>query len=185
MSPQPIQIMKTTARSSSQRGSSAFSLVEVTIAVAIAALGFITLLGLLPQGINMARDTAEMSVGAKIIQKLSGELQSTPWSRINWNGYGALRYFTSEGTEITTSDSTGEEDLATSLSFVASVYVPEQPLDLILPAGSSGGSSGTAEAWLRRVKICVATSSDPDFDFAAASPLRVTSASALIARMED
>jgi len=179
-----MQIMQSNPRVRDRRASPAFSLVEVTIAVAIAALGFITLLGLLPQGINMARDTAEMSVGTKIIQKLSGELQSTPWDRIDWNGYGALRYFTSEGTEIIASDSTADEDLATALSFVASVYVPEQPLDVILPAGSSG-SNGTAETWLRRVKICVATSSDPAFEFATAAPRRVTSASALIARMGD
>lgn len=185
MSHHPQPNMQASAPFRRPRRAAAFSLVEVTIAVAIAALGFITLLGLLPQGINMARDTAEMSVGAKIIQKLSGELQSTPWDRITWNGYGTLRYFTSEGTEIIASDSTAEEDLATALSFVASVYVPEQPLDVILPAGSSGGSSGTAEAWLRRVKICVATSSDPAFDFATASPQRITTASALIARMGD
>ncbi len=178
---------------------SAFSLVEVTIAVAIAALGFITLLGLLPQGIHMARDTAQMSIGAKIIQKLSGEMQSIPWSHITWKGYGKNRYFDSEGTEITaSSSSSGGESLATSLSYVASVYVPDTPLDVILPANGSGsgsgggsgggggggggaGSSSTPEPYLRRVRICVAATSDPSFNFASAPPMRITSANALIA----
>lgn len=173
----------------------AFSLVEVTISVAIAALGFITLLGLLPQGIHMARDTAQMSIGAKIIQKLSGEMQSIPWSHITWKGYGKNRYFDSEGTEITaSSSSSGGESLATSLSYVASVYVPNTPLDVILPANGSGsgsgggggggggaGSSNTPEPYLRRVRICVAATSDPSFNFASASPMRITSANALIA----
>lgn len=167
-----------------RRHAPAFSLVEVTIAVAIAALGFISVLGLLPQGINMARSSAQMSVGSKIIQKLNGEIQSTPWTRITWSGYGPLRYFTSEGTEMTSAD-TSEEDLAASLAFVASVYVPPKPLDVFLPAGNSAGGSGTAETYLRRVTISVATTSDPSFDFNAAAPARITSANTLVARMGD
>lgn len=162
----------------------AFSLVEVTIAVAIAALGFLTLLGLLPQGITMARNSAEMSVGSKIMLKLSGEMQSMAWNRITWTGYGPLRYFTNEGRELTAGN-TSQEDLASSLAFVASIYVPQKPLDVYLPAGTSGGGNGTAETYLRRVKICIATSADPSFDFNSASPLRITSAYALIAKMGD
>ncbi len=160
-----------------------FSLVEVTIAVAIAAMGFITLLGLLPQGITMARNSAEMSVGSKIIQKLSGEMQSMSWDRVTWQGYSPLRYFTSEGMEISASGATGEEDLASSLTYVASIYIPDKPLDVVLPTGSSSSSSAASENYLRRVKICVATSADPAFDFSSASPLRVTSAYALVAQM--
>ncbi len=168
------------------RHSAAFSLVEVAIAVAIAALGFITLLGLLPHGINMARNSAEMSVGSKIIQKLSGEMQSMAWDRITWTGYGPLRYFTNEGMEMTLAD-TSQEDLDASLTFVASVYVPQKPLDVYLPAGTTGGSSGstTPETYLRRVQICVATSVDSSFKFNTASPLRISSAYALIAKMGD
>lgn len=164
--------------------SAAFSLVEVTIAVAIAALGFITLLGLLPHGISMARNSAEMSVGTKIIQKLSGDMQSMAWNRITWVGYGPLRYFTNEGREMTKAD-TSPAALASSLAFVASVYVPQKPLDVVLPAGVSGGTSGSAESYLRRVKICIATSSDPSFNFNSALPQRITTAYALIAKVGD
>ncbi|MBN8419028.1 MAG: Verru_Chthon cassette protein B [Verrucomicrobia bacterium] len=166
------------------RRSAAFSLVEVTIAVAIAALGFITLLGLLPQGINMARNSAEMSVGSKIMQKLSGEMQSMDWTRITWTGYGPLRYFTNEGREMTPAD-TSQDDLTASLAFVASVYVPQKPLDMYLPAGTGGSGGSTPEAYLRRVKICIATSANPSFSFESASPLRISSAYALIAKMGD
>ncbi len=185
-------IMKTTSLNIPHQrrvthGTGAFSLVEVTIAVAIAALGFTTLLGLLPQSISMARDSAELSVGSKIMQKLSGELQSTSWDRITWQGYSPLRFFTSEGTEVTSADAADATELAAAISYVASVYVPEKPLDVILPAGSGGGgtTSGQPEAYLRRIKICVATSFDPAFDFASASPLRITSAYALVAKMGD
>ncbi|OYW71090.1 MAG: hypothetical protein B7Z37_28715 [Verrucomicrobia bacterium 12-59-8] len=170
-------------RQCARRQSAAFSLVEVTIAVAIAALGFITLLGLLPQSLSMARNSAEMSVGSKIMQKLSGEMQSMAWSRITWTGYGPLRYFTNEGREMTVTD-TSPQDMAASLTFVASVYVPQNPLDVILPTGGAGGA-GTAETYLRRVKICVATSGDSAFDFNTASPLRISYTYALIAKTGD
>lgn len=162
---------------------SGFSLVEVTIAVAIAALGFITLLGLLPSSINMAKEAAQMSTGARIIQKLSGEMQSAAWEDINWKGYSPLRYFTSEGTEILASQGADPKQLAMDLAYVAAIQLPEQPLDVVLP-GSGTGTQAAAQH-LRRVRICVATSNDPSFDFNSASPMRVTAATALIARMGD
>ncbi|MDP1589049.1 MAG: Verru_Chthon cassette protein B [Prosthecobacter sp.] len=171
--------MKTHRSLSSRAG---FSLVEVTLAVAIAALGFITLLGLLPQGITMARDASRMATGSRIIQKLSGEMQSSSWDKITWNGYGPLRYFTSEGVEITPQESDPDDALATSLSYVAAVQVPEQALDVMLPSGGAS-ASGAGEPHLRRVRICVASTANPEFDFTSASPLLVTSASVLIARM--
>lgn len=162
----------------------AFSLVEVTIAVAIAALGFLTLLGLLPQGMNMARNSAEMSVGSKIVQKISGDLQSMAWDRITWTGYGPPRYFTNEGREMTKAD-TNAEDMAATLAYVASVQVPVKPMDVVLPAGTAGGNATTPETYLRRVKISVATTQDTEFNFNTAPPARFTSTSALIARMGD
>ncbi len=164
-----------------------FSLVEVTIAVAVAALGLVTLMGLLPQGINMARESAQMSTGSRIIQKLSGEMQSASWEDITWKGYSPLRYFTAEGTEISASASADANELASRLSYVASVHVPEQPLDVVLPSGTGGGAgsagSQAAAQYLRRVRVCVASSNDPAFDFSKASPMRVTASTALIARM--
>lgn len=166
------------------RHQGAFSLVEVTIAVAVAALGFVTLLGLLPQSITMARNSAEMSVGSRIIQKLNGDMQSIAWDRITWTGYGPLRFFTNEGREMTSADTT-PEDMAASLAFVASVYVPPKPLDVVLPAGGGGSNGGNPETYVRRVKICVATSNDPAFSFSSASPMRITSASSYIAKMAN
>lgn len=160
---------------------SGFSLVEVTIAVAIAALGFVTLMGLLPAGIHMAKDAAQMSTGARIIQKLSGEMQSASWEDINWTGYSPLRYFTSEGSEITASESADPDQFAMQLAYVASVQLPDQPLDVILPGAAAGGAQKPAQH-LRRVRICVANSNNPSFDFASASPVRVTSATAIVAR---
>lgn len=164
-------------------GSSGFSLVEVTLAVAIAALGFITLLGLLPTGINMAKEASRMSTGSRIIQRLNGELQSMDWDDINWKGYSPLRYFNSEGSEISTT-SADADALTRDLAYVASIQLPTEPLDVVLPTGDKGSASGTQPAqFLRRVKICVASSSNPKFDFEKAPALAVTSSTTLVARM--
>ncbi len=106
------------------------------------------------------------------------------WNRITWTGYGPLRYFTNEGREMTKAD-TSAEDMIATLAYVAAVQVPEKPMDVVLPAGTAGGNASTPETYLRRVKISVATTQDPAFNFNTASPMRFTSTYALIARMGD
>lgn len=54
---------------------SAFSLIEVTIALGIIAFGLIALLGLLPTGMNLARESRSESVGVNILSALAADLQ--------------------------------------------------------------------------------------------------------------
>ena len=147
-------------------GRSGFSLVEVTISVAIAALGFVTLLGLLPQGLEMSRQAANLAAESRITELLSGELQSTPWTDLTWSGYGPLRYFNDQGIEIPAADVQSDDGLAFTLSYVVSVQLPAQALDMRLPAGSKSAGNNQSENHLRRAKICVAATSNPRFDFA-------------------
>lgn len=151
-------------------GRPGFSLVEVTIAVAIAALGFITLLGLLPQGLEMSRQAANLAAESRITELLSGELQSTPWTDLKWSGYGPVRYFNDQGIEIPAADIQGDDGLAFTLSYVVSVQLPTQALDMRLPAGSKSAGKEQSENHLRRARICVAASSNPRFDFTKVPP---------------
>lgn len=153
----------------------AFSLVEVVFALAIASLGFLTLLGLLPSGLEMARNSADLAAQSRIVQHLSGELQSTPWSELDWNGYGKPRYFNDQGVEIPAhqvSSQSGGMDLV--LSYVATVELTSQANDILLPAGgpaarrgSSGASTSKVEPCLRRARIHVVNTTDPGFVFSA------------------
>jgi len=139
----------------------AFSLAEVVIALAIAALGFISLLGLLPQGLEMARKAADTGAQLRIFQMLSAELNSTPWERITWTQHnGPKRYFDDQGIEIQANQVNSPNAM---LSYVVSVYVPTQALDVRLPVSSGGGA--TDESFIRRVRVCIATSSNPNHDF--------------------
>lgn len=158
-----------------------FSLVEVTIALAIAALGFITLLGLLPQGMEMARQSSELSTYARILQKMSGELQTTPWKNITWSGYGGRRYFTGEGVEIKPSELNATK-VTDAVTYVAAVYVPPGALDLRLPGVNL---AQPIESCTRRVRVVVATTTNRDFNFETAPKSRVLSRSVLLAKTSN
>lgn len=165
---------------SSARG---FSLVEVTIALAIASMGFITLLGLLPQGLDMARRSADMAAEVRIMRKLAGELQSTSWDKINWSGYGPTRYFNDQAVELTAAE-LADPEAAFTLTYVASVHVPGTPLDLALPSkGTVVRVASGPQSYARRVHIAVTSATRADFDFSKAERGSVKTYPVLIADM--
>lgn len=132
----------------SRRASRAgFSLVEVALAVAIAALAIITLLGLLPQGLEMSRKTALLSTNNSILEQIVRNLENVQWTTIPATGT-ATKYFTDQGLEVG-SDSK-------EISFVSQIdYAQQASLPL----------NETDEPYLRRVVIKVASSSNPSFTF--------------------
>jgi prepilin-type N-terminal cleavage/methylation domain-containing protein len=59
---------------------SGFSLVEVALAVAVIAIGLLVVIGLFPQGLQSARDAADNTMSATIVQDLFSYLRSYPFS---------------------------------------------------------------------------------------------------------
>jgi len=53
-----------------------FSLVEVTLSLGIVAFGLITLLGLLPTGLNLVKESADETTAASIARAISADLRS-------------------------------------------------------------------------------------------------------------
>lgn len=68
--------MTNTSRFKRQAG---FSLVEVSIAMAIAAVALVSLIGLIPQGLKTMEEAADQSIEARIHQQVLSELQLTPF----------------------------------------------------------------------------------------------------------
>jgi uncharacterized protein (TIGR02598 family) len=148
-----------------------FSLPEVAIATAITALGIITLLGLLPTGLDNVRQAGNNVAVARIYQQMVTEIQSADWgtqSGGTWsnlrNYENARRYFDSEGTPLNRSGNhslTQEEYLL--LSYVAKYEFVEVQGPMV--PGANSAPDGGARADAKRVIIHVATSTAPGYDF--------------------
>jgi len=146
-----------TARRS--RLSAAFSLVEVVLAVGIMALGVVTILGLLPHGMEISRKTANELAETRIIEQLVAELQSSEWDDIEGAKQtisAQTRYFDDQGLELAETDS----DLEALVTYVARVRVPD--LNVRLPTNATAISENQN---LRRVTIEVASVPLTNFNF--------------------
>jgi uncharacterized protein (TIGR02598 family) len=103
-----------------------FSLVEITIAIGVVAFAFVSLMALLPTGLNVFRQAMDTTVTAQIAQRITTELQETDYhtllSATHLDGassdpvtreepaYGTLprRYFDDQGNEIRPTSGKGE-----------------------------------------------------------------------------
>ncbi len=155
----------------------AFSLVEVVLAVGIMALGVVTILGLLPHGLEMSRKTANELAETRIADQLIAEMQAMDWALLNTNSdtiSANNRFFDDQGLEIDTSN----PDFSLLVSYVARVNVPDSDVHLLTNAATSQINNH-----LRRVTIKLVSAPLPDFDFDNPPPgFPVRSISQLIAR---
>lgn len=85
---------------------SAFSLVEITLAIGIVAFAFVALLGLVPVGLENFRQSLDTSVRSQIVQRLATEAQQTDFDLLPKLA-SVWRYFNDEGTEIPLTEITG------------------------------------------------------------------------------
>lgn len=124
-----------------------FSLAEVAIAVAIAAFGIVTILGLLPQGLDMSRKTGTLTAKRAIVEHVLRDLEQTEWSKLVENTQ--LLFFDDQGLATVTGK--------TDVTYIASIEVKD--LSATLP------SVTTPQQYLRKVIVRIADSRDPKFDF--------------------
>lgn len=86
-----------------------FSLIEVTIAMAIAAVAMVTLLGMIPQGMNTMTEAGDQAIMGRIHQQLLNEIQLTPFGSSEGGGGGEYAYLEEYNGEKFFYDSQGEE----------------------------------------------------------------------------
>ena len=121
----------------------AFSLPEVTMAVGIASMAIVLLLGLVPTGLNSLRDAAISLAEARIFQQISGEIQNANWGHPSGGGAGALsysllpgyndtrRFFDDQGTPLTDAQATNSLRLA----YVARIRLNATSNGVAVPGG--------------------------------------------------
>src|SRR3954471_21956616 len=85
-----------------------FSLVEVCLALGIVVVGFVSIIGLLPAGMDAFRASMNTSVGAQLVQRVLNEAQQTDFYTLvggnppqtNYE-FIPLRIYDEQGNEIT------------------------------------------------------------------------------------
>lgn len=158
-----------------------FSLVEVALAVAIAAVGIITLLGLMPEGLEMSRKTGLLTLNSNILEQIIRDLENTQFRLLPVQGAGtgtgsgtgggtvmqqrSRRYFDDQGQQV------GEGSKA--IIFVAEI-------DFSQPA--SLPKTERQQPNLRRVIIRIANTGNPAFEFNPGNQIAYTTYNHLLAR---
>lgn len=99
---------------------SGFSLVEVTIALAIAAVAIVSLIGMLPSGMNTMVEAGDTAIMARIHQSVLGAMQVTDFEDLNEEFHLEELYYDSQGEQL---DSSQEGELEHIYS--ARIHVPE------------------------------------------------------------
>ncbi|MEM9017982.1 MAG: Verru_Chthon cassette protein B [Verrucomicrobiota bacterium] len=127
-----------------QNSNSAFSLVEVTIAMAIAAVALVSLIGLLPQGMSTMREAGDEAIEARIHQQVLNELQMTPFGGPSLDGLKRYRgleiFYDDQGEEIGNSVDAGGDTVKDSFDHIYTARITIAKSGESLP-DSVGGAS--------------------------------------------
>jgi uncharacterized protein (TIGR02598 family) len=135
----------------------AFSLAETTMAVAIAALGIVSIMGLMPQGLETSRRTSNIAVQTRIVQEIVGDLQSMDWATLDTTvSSQPLRNYDDQGIRLNGSG---------FISYVAHIELKTDTSPLPQKAGGSGGQ----QSYMRRLVIKIASTTRSTFDFSPAN----------------
>jgi uncharacterized protein (TIGR02598 family) len=65
-----------------------FTLVEVMLALAIVSIGLIAILGLLPTGLRSARDAADNTISATIVQDVFSAIRTNQFTTVDLSTFG-------------------------------------------------------------------------------------------------
>jgi len=154
-----------------------FSLVEVVMAVAIAALGIITVLGLIPGSLSSIREASEITSRTRIIASISSEIQMSDWGNrvgagVPWSGLSVFlerKWSFDDQANLLGGDG---QDLSMQQAYLARIRLPDQRISL------SGQQQINGD--LVNLIIDIATVNDPQFNFD--NTINVFSAPIIVAR---
>lgn len=138
-----------------------FSLPEVTMAVGIAAMAIVLLLGLLPSGMGSIRNASNTLAETRIYQQIIAEIQTANWGAASGGGLppgladynNARRFFDDQGTPLELS---GDDSIR--LTYVSLI-------ELEGPGGPVAVPGGLPSPDMLTVKINIAAVPDARFSF--------------------
>jgi uncharacterized protein (TIGR02598 family) len=110
-----------------------FSLVEVTLALGIAAFCLIALFGLLPLGIQTNQGSISQTAAASLLSSVAADLRATPKTSLTSLQYGIafgtakILYFDGEGQAIAPKDASATPRYRVTIAFPPSPAGPFAP----------------------------------------------------------
>jgi len=148
-----------------------FSLIEVTISIAITAVALVALMGMLPAGMKTMREATDRAVETRIHQQVLGEIQLAEWdNRFKFDyrapGGDGVHFYDDQGIEI----ESGDPDFDFKHVYTARVSVPKQGDKL--PASINGDTyqgvfvpgEPSADPNLQLVIVEITSVNDPAFE---------------------
>jgi uncharacterized protein (TIGR02598 family) len=148
----------------------AFSLPETSMAVAIAALGIISLMGLMPQGLETSRKTGNLTAESRIMQSIVSDLESSDWTLLSGVD-NSTRTFDEQGVRLSSAD-TAQTAYIAKINFGPS-YVP-----------GSITTTGTGEPYMQRLIVKIASSNNPAYNFPSSDSGRYKTTSFLLTKIQ-
>lgn len=120
-----------------------FSLIEVTISIAITAVALVSLMGMLPAGMKIMREAGDRAVETRIHQQVLSEILLAKWDarfKFDYRGSGppGVRFYDGQGIQIYTTGSNKMSDEEFYLSHVYTARVNVPPVGQKLPKSISG-----------------------------------------------
>lgn len=103
-----------------------FSLVEVTLALGVAAFCLIALLGLLPLGVQTNQGSISQTAAASLLSSVAADLRGTPRTSLTSPQYGIsfgtakFLYFDGQGRAVTPTDPNATPRYRVTITFPAS-----------------------------------------------------------------
>jgi uncharacterized protein (TIGR02598 family) len=180
---------RTGERTYPRQAQGGFSLVEVAMATAIAALGIVVILGIIPGGLESIRKAGNTSAEARIVAQIIGEVQLSDWlgtgagaaapggSPITMPGLLALTtrrwFFDDQAAPLLE----GANNFDTALSYVARVRFSPSAGGVVVPPGGAPMTNTAAVI----VDLAAVPLRDFDFDDSAMAA-QVTSHPILVTR---
>lgn len=133
-----------------------FSLIEVTISVAITAVALVSIMGMLPKGMQTMAAATDRAIEGRIHQQIVGELMLTEWEkRAVYNN--ELRGYDDQGIHIMTASNVFANGRSTTdVIYRARILLPSRTV--VLPGGEQAPD-------LQLVLIEISGLSQDNFDF--------------------
>jgi uncharacterized protein (TIGR02598 family) len=150
-----------------------FSLAETSMAVAITALGIISIMGLMPQGLETSRKTGNMSAQSRIMQNIISDMQNTDWTVLTTNLNQPNRVYDDQGVRLA---GTGTD--AAMVSYVAHITFASSSVP------GSAFNTATGEPYMKRLVVKIANSTNPNYAFDSHDPSQYKTTSFLITKIQ-